>query len=231
MKVERGKRTAQRRKPPENPPAKTVLSAPNPRPEEIREVKRKQRGAATPPIEQVMSFLKDTRGALTWTTATMANELGIGIPEAKRVLAVMQLQGYVKHNAALDQWMTTLAGETVSGSKKPRFTLENVEQALEDLRERIKSANKDAAAEFKVSDAVAYGDFLEDSVGHGARVQAADVGIELVRRKVGAGGGQGPAREHEARKAFLKELRGSATMLHLREYAEWMSARPHRKLL
>lgn len=178
-----------------------------------------------------MSFLKDTRGALTWTTAAMARELGIGVPEAKRVLAVMQLQGYVKRNSATDQWITTLAGETVSGSKKPRFTSENVEQALEDLRERIKNANKDSGAEFKVSDAVAFGDFLEDSVGHGARAQAADVGIQLVRRKADAGADRSSAREREARKAFLKELRGNATMLHVREYEEWMSARSHQKLL
>jgi len=200
--------------------------------DEMKAAKRKRQDASPPPLELVMSFLKDTRGALTWSTAAMAKELGIGTAEAKRVLAVMQLQGYVKHSSAMDQWMTTLAGQTVSGSKKPRFTPENVEQALEDLRERIKSANKNAAAEFRVSEAVAFGDFLEDSVGHGARAQAADVGVQLVRRKAPAAGGPryAKAREHAARKAFLKELRGKVTMLNVREYEEWMSARSHRKL-
>lgn len=192
--------------------------------------KRKRRVTPELPVAQVMSFLKDTRGALTWTTAEMAKALGISIKDAKQVLAVMRLQGYVKHNVEMDQWMTTLAGEAVSESKKPRFTPENVEEALESLRERIRNANKDAHEEFKVSDVVAFGDFLEDSVGHGARVQAADVGIRLVRRKGGAGGGEGSAREREARQAFLKKLRGNVTMLNLREHEEWMSARSHRRL-
>ena len=46
--------------------------------DEMKAAKRKRQDASPPPLELVMSFLKDTRGALTWSTAAMAKELGIG---------------------------------------------------------------------------------------------------------------------------------------------------------
>jgi hypothetical protein len=49
--------------------------------------------------------------------------------------------------------MTTPAGESVSGAKSPRFTRENVERAVESLKERIKQLNKDAKAAFRITDA------------------------------------------------------------------------------
>jgi len=64
--------------------------------------------------------------------------------------------------------MTTPAAESVSGAKPPRFTRESVEQAVESLRERIKQVNRDSKATFKITDAVAFGDFLSDR----PRVQA-----------------------------------------------------------
>jgi hypothetical protein len=40
------------------------------------------------------------------------------------------------------QWITTISGETVSGSKTPRFTLERVENVLASLSKRIKEINE-----------------------------------------------------------------------------------------
>jgi hypothetical protein len=51
------------------------------------------------------------------------------------------------------EWMTTSAGESVSGAGTPRFTRENVEQAGEFLRERINEVNKDSKAAFKTIEA------------------------------------------------------------------------------
>ena len=51
--------------------------------------------------------------------AALSSELGIPI-----ITALLQLQGYIEP-AGRDEWLTTLSGETVSGSKTPRLTLDN----------------------------------------------------------------------------------------------------------
>ena len=131
------------------------------------------------PAEAALSFLKDTKGAVTWTVSELAATLKIARSDAARVIALLQAQGYVQATRANGEWMTTPSGETVSGAKQPRFDRESVERALDSLRERIRQANKDAKSPFKISGAVAFGDFL---VKGRARVQAADVGIQLARR-------------------------------------------------
>src|SRR5260370_7750944 len=86
-----------------------------------------------------------------------------GVEEA---LALLQGQGYVQaarqkgsaHSAG--QWITTPAGETVSGAKPPRFTRASVDQALAALKNRIKQSNKDPRIPYRVTDALAFGDFL-----------------------------------------------------------------------
>jgi hypothetical protein len=77
--------------------------------------------------------------------------------------------------------MTTPAGETVSGAKPPRFTPESVQQALTALKDRIRDTNKNRQSPFRITDAVAFGDFLLPD--RGARLQSADVGIRLTRRE------------------------------------------------
>lgn len=178
------------------------------------------------PAAAVMSFLKDTRGSLTWTTRDLTETLGIAASEAGKVLAIMEMQGYVKPTQGGKEWLTTSAGETVSGSKLPHFTRERVEAALSALKERIAAARKDFKSPFKISAAVAFGDFLSDR----PRVQAPDVGIQFARRKTD-GTAPGSATENKERLAFLKQLRGKSTPLHLRPYEEWMSKRSHLKLL
>src|SRR6267143_4140270 len=101
------------------------------------------------PAEAALSFLKDTKGALSWTARDLANALKINRREAEQALAFLQAQGYVQparqkgsaHSAG--QWITTPAGETVSGAKPPRFTRASVDQALAALKNRIKQSNKD----------------------------------------------------------------------------------------
>jgi hypothetical protein len=136
------------------------------------------------------------------------------------------MQGYVQAAQGTREWFTTPAGQTVSGSKLPRYTPERVATALAGLKERIATARKDFKSAFKISAAVAFGDFLSDR----PRVQAPDVGIELVKRKSDAGA-RTSATEAKARLAFLKQLRGKNTALHVQLYQEWMSKRTHQKLL
>ena len=178
-----------------------------------------------PLLPAVLSFLKDTRGAISWSTQELAKSLKITAADAQRVAAVLQLQGYIKHHGT-GQWITTISGETVSGSKTPRFTLERVENILSFLSKRMKEINDGSQARFRITNAVAFGDFLDGR----ARVQAPDVGIQLVRRKF-ADAAAGSAQEHSAERAFLKSLRGNTSMLNIQPYQNWMSDRPHRRLL
>jgi hypothetical protein len=178
------------------------------------------------PAAAVMSFLKDTRGLLSWTTRALAETLNIPVSEAAKVITIMEMQGYVKAAQGTREWFTTPAGQTVSGSKLPRYTPERVATALAGLKERIATARKDFKSAFKISAAVAFGDFLSDR----PRVQAPDVGIELVKRKSDTGA-RTSATEAKARLAFLKQLRGKNTPLHVQLYQEWMSKRTHQKLL
>ena len=57
-------------------------------------------------------------------------------------------------------------------SKPPRFTRESIDKALSDLRERIRGTNNDPNALYKITNAVAFGDFLTDP----PQVQSANVG-------------------------------------------------------
>jgi hypothetical protein len=46
------------------------------------------------PAAEALSFLKEIKGAATWTDRDLAKSLNMSMPEAKQVLAVMELQGY-----------------------------------------------------------------------------------------------------------------------------------------
>lgn len=178
------------------------------------------------PAAAVMSFLKDTRGSLTWTTRDLAETLGTTSAEATKVLTIMEMQGYVKQAHGGKEWLTMPAGETVSGSKMPNFTRERIDAALSALKQRVAAARRDFKSPFKISAAVAFGDFLSGR----PRVQAPDVGIEFARRKTDDAT-RGSAVESKERTAFLKQLRGKNTPLNLQPYQDWMSKRPHVKLL
>ena len=48
------------------------------------------------PAAEALSFLKEIKGAATWTDRDLAKSLNISMAEVKQVLAVMELQGYVE---------------------------------------------------------------------------------------------------------------------------------------
>ncbi len=159
------------------------------------------------PTAAVFSFLKDTRGALTWAAHDLAEALKLSEQDAQ--------------NSDSQQWLTTASGEIVSGSTLPRLSRESVEQAVATLADRIAAINRDARAEFKIPKAVAFGDFLSDR----PKVQAADVGVELRRRNPSS------AYDPASEAAFLKQLSRKSRFLHIRPYEKWMTERPHRNLL
>jgi hypothetical protein len=174
---------------------------------------------------ELLSFLKQTRGVQTWTEKDLAKALKIGLPEAKQALVALELQGYIEPAGHTGKFRITEEGDLVSGSKSPRFTRQSVEQALNELSDRIKAVNEDPNAAYKITGAVAYGDFLAE----GARVQAAEVGIRLAPKKNEQL--TASAKEHRAELAFFKQLRGKTALLHIEPYQDWMRSRSHRDLL
>jgi hypothetical protein len=182
--------------------------------------------AAMPPVSApaALSFLKETKGMLTWTTQEFARGLGIKAADAGPALAVLQMQGYVKPAESRNEWMTTMDGDAVSGATSPRFSADTVKQALADLRARIKTTNRDPNSEFRIANAVAFGDFLSER----PRVQAADVGIELLSRKVSPTGR--PASKAQER-AFLKALRSGKQMIRIVALEPWMKQRASLRLI
>ena len=184
-------------------------------------------GSTTIPAEAALSFLKDTKGALTWSGRDLSSILNISRRDAQQVIALLDAQGYAKRASSPDEWLTTPAGESVSGAKPPRFSRESVLEAAKSLTERIKQTNSDPKALFKITNAVAFGDFfLTDR----SRVQAAEVGVAFTRRDPALRELRS-ATEGRAKRQFLTQLRGRTALLRLRPYAEWMSKRTHLKLL
>jgi hypothetical protein len=169
------------------------------------------------PFDAVMSFIKQTRSALTWSPHDMSEALKTSIEESKRIITVLALQGYVKQSED-GAWITTIDGETISGSRPPRFSHARIVEALAGLRDRIKSNNADKTAPFRVVDAVAYGDFLLKQ----PLVQAADVGVALTPSRIGLWG---------IEKELYKRLRAGHSFLHLIPYQSWMSHRSHQGLI
>jgi DNA-binding transcriptional MocR family regulator len=178
------------------------------------------------PADAALSFLRDTKGAVTWSVRDLADTLKINRRDAEQVVALLAAQGYVKSSRS-DEWITTPAGESVSGAKPPRFTRESVEQAVESLKERIRQVNNDSKAPFRITNAVAVGDFL---LSDRSRVQAADVGIGLTSRGEAASEPRS-APAAKAERQFLRPLRGRTVLLHIKPFADWMSKRSHRSLL
>ena len=60
----------------------------------------------------VFSFLKDTRGALTWKMRDFQDCLNIGAKDAKQILAILQMQGYIQQKEDTDEYLTTALGRS-----------------------------------------------------------------------------------------------------------------------
>ncbi len=116
------------------------------------------------PAAELLSFLKQTRGVGTWTEKDLAKALKIGLADAKEAIAVLQLQGYIEPAGHTGKWRITEEGELVADAKSPRFTRGSVEVALAGLATN-QAVSDDPNAPYRISEAVAFGDFLGDAAG------------------------------------------------------------------
>jgi hypothetical protein len=174
------------------------------------------------PAAAAFSFLKQTRGLDSWGLSDLAKALKITFAAAKQILTLLELQGYVRRQGA--EWTTTPQGEEVSGSTMPRLKRETVDRATKELAKQIKAVNEDPKADYRVTEAVAFGDFMNQTV----RAQAADVGIRLQpRREANPRSAKGQQEEQ----AFLARLRGRSAMFNVKPYEDWMGRRSHVQLL
>jgi hypothetical protein len=173
------------------------------------------------PLDAILSFLKDTRSAVNWSARELKECLQLNSKQAPQILAILEMQGYVAREG--NDWLTTAAGESVSKSKKPQFSPESINDALETLKERIEAINRDKRSEFKITNAVAFGDFLTGR----AQVQAAEVGVQLMRRELSAD----PHDSDRKRVEFMNTLRRKSRLFTIETYRPWMTRRSHRRLL
>lgn len=204
-------------------PGKKIIAFPAPKKQKTKRDRPQKlpapKSSAKLERDAVFSFLKDTRGMLSWTARDLAETLGVTLAQAADALPVLAMQGYVRRSGK-DEWLTTIEGETVSDSVAPRYKKEAVDEALAALQVRIRKLNADRTATEIIRRAIAFGDFLSDR----ARVQAADIGIEVNPR------GTKGAPQHPAA-AVLSALKARSPMLHLLPFAPWMANRTHRQLL
>lgn len=178
------------------------------------------------PAQAVMSFLRDMRSELDWTARDLSKILRIKNVEVDQILAIFSAQGYVKQSNN-GKWITTAAGEALSGASSPRFAPRKVEEALAALRLRIKAANDNKRERFTVVNAVAFGDFL---FSERSRVRAADVGIELVERNA-SGKNNATVVESALERTVFRTLKARSAGLRLMRFEEWMKRRTHISLI
>src|SRR5690348_13369757 len=100
--------------------------------------------------DAALSFLKDTRGTVSWTIRDLTEILKIDRSQAEQFVALLEAQGYVAREEKNER-ITTAAGEGVSSAKVPRFSHESIELALAALKERIAQINRDRNAMFRIS--------------------------------------------------------------------------------
>jgi len=77
----------------------------------------------------------------SWTARDLAKSLIISPAAAKQALTILEMQGYVKPTGSAE-WITTPAGEIVSGSKLPRYTRETVGRSLESFADHLQRVNR-----------------------------------------------------------------------------------------
>lgn len=117
------------------------------------------------PAAEALSFLRDTRGLTAWSARDLTGTLKIGMADAKPVIAILELQGYVKPSG-VNEWMTTMAGEEVSGSKPTRFNRERIQRAIDDLGRRGREPARKLPASFAAVILLTFQAFLHARRGY-----------------------------------------------------------------
>jgi hypothetical protein len=156
--------------------------------------------------------------ATNGTTLTAAFRDSVHIATRWNSLANKIFEPYIQNTPAFDSFAIKFNAVTLT---PPRYRSDRVVRLLAELSGRIRNVNGDSGAQFRISKAVAFGDFLSKR----SRVQAPDVGIELTNRKSNA---QVISKSQVA--ALLKDLNWKTSLVHIEPSEHRMSQRSHRKI-
>jgi hypothetical protein len=118
-------------------------------------------------LDALLSFLKDTRGAVNWSAKDLLQGLRLDAKQGAQLLAILEMQGYVAKEG--NEWLTTAAGESISKSKKPQFSLASVTQAMATLKERIAALNRDKRSEFEDNEGGCFRGFSDGTTSGAGR--------------------------------------------------------------
>lgn len=178
------------------------------------------------PAPALLSVLKQLGSEPFWDAKRLAAILDLKTTDVPQVLATLQMLGYIEPAPGKKRaWRNTAAGNTVSGTKPPRFNRDSVLEAIQELRKRAGEMNGDPSVPFRIKGLLAFGDFLDER----PKVQAADVGVALVpRRPQEAGPETAVERKHEEQ--ALAGLKAKSAMLQLHRLEDWMRRRAHQDL-
>jgi hypothetical protein len=179
------------------------------------------------PAPALLSFIKQVSAEPFWDTKRLTDILKVKAGDAQQITATLEMLGYAEPvPGKRGVWRNTQAGNTVSRAKPPRFNRDRILDALDQLRSRAKQMNSDPASPFRVTELIAFGDFLDQH----PKVQAADVGVGLSPRHSDQAL-PATAVEHKSEEHALADLKEKSPMLHLYLIENWMLKRSHRDLL
>ena len=179
------------------------------------------------PAAALLSFIKQVSAEPFWDAKRLTSILNANAADAPQITAMLEMLGYAEPvPGKKGAWRNTQAGNIVSGGKPARFNRESVLEALNELRRRAEQMNADPASAYRVTDLIAFGDFLSDR----AKVQAADVGVGL-RPKQPDQADPATAVEHKRKEHVLADLKTKSPMLQLHLVEDQMQKRSHQDLL
>ena len=175
----------------------------------------------------LLSFVKQVSVEPHWDAKRLADVLNIKHSDVSQMAATLEMLGYAEQvSETKGLWRNTPAGNTVSSAKPPRLNRDSVLDALEQLRVRVEQINANPESRFRVTELVAYGDFLDEH----PKVQAADVGVGLELRSERRSASDSSI-EKKSEEQVLSDLRAKSTLVHLHRMEDWMRRRSHRDVL
>jgi hypothetical protein len=179
------------------------------------------------PAPALLSFIKQMSAEPFWDAKHLADICRVKPADVPQITATLEMLGYAEPvPGKKDICRNTQSGNTVSGAKPPRFNRGRVLEALEELRTRAERMNADPASPFRVTELIAFGDFLDEH----PKVQAADVGVGLSPKQSDQVM-PATAAEHKREEHVLADLKAKSPMLHLQLIEDWMRKRSHQDMI
>ena len=194
----------------------------------------------------VRNFLKQSGELPDWDEKFLSASLGVGAADTARVLAAMQMAGYVEP-AGRKLWRNTKEGNAMAGvSQAKPIKRATAEQKLVEFLERVSQVKRDTHYLFWVERAVLFGSFLRNepmvkdldiALRLAPKEKRKDKHERLMRERAAEAmksGKKFPSWQEQERwgeQEVLNCLKSKARSITLYEFGDWVLAQPHRDLL